>query len=69
MPTIYKVRDQIKRTSQFYGSYPQVRKIVSENPDAGLMVEPLEYQYKWQLVVMLKNAYDEGRDDVLNGVD
>ena len=69
MPTIYKVRDQIKRTSQFYGSYPQVRKIVLENPDAGLMVEPLEYQYKWQLVVMLKNVYDEGRDDVSSCMD
>ena len=69
MPTIYKVRDQFNKTSKFFGSYPQVRKIVLENPDAGLMVEPLEYQYKWQLVVMLKNAYDEGRDDVLNGMD
>ena len=69
MPTIYKVRDQIKRTSQFYGSYPQVRKIMLENPDDGLVIEPLEYQYKWQLVVMMMDVYNEGREDVLSSMD
>ena len=29
-----------------------------QNPDA--IIEPLEYQYKWQLGVMLDNAYLEG---------
>jgi len=69
MPTIYKVRDQFNKTSQFYGSYPQVRKIMLENPDAGLVIEPLEYQYKWQLVVMMMDVYNEGRDDVSSCMD
>mgnify|MGYP006305181093 FL=1 len=40
-----------------------------ENPDDGLVIEPLEYQYKWQLVVMMMDVYNEGREDVLNGMD
>lgn len=69
MPTIYKVRDPLNRTSEFFGSYPQVRKIVLERPDAGLVIEPLEYSYKWQLVVMINDAYKQGADDVLSSVD
>lgn len=69
MPTIYKVRDQVNKTSQFFASYPQVRKVMLENSDAGLVIEPLEYQYKWQLVVMMMDVYNEGREDVSNGMD
>jgi len=63
MPPIYKVRDQLNRRSEFYGAYPQVRKVMLERPDDGLVVEPLEYTYKWQLVVMMMNVYNEGRED------
>jgi len=69
MPTIYKVRDPMAKTSQFFGSYPQVRKIVLERPDDGLVIEPLEYSYKWQLVVMMNDVYKQGREDVHDGVD
>ena len=69
MPTIYKVRDPMTKTSEFFGSYPQVRKILLERPDDGLVIEPLEYSYKWQLVVMMNSAYLEGRGDVSVSVD
>tara|TARA_E500000318_G_scaffold68096_1_gene62901 strand:+ start:241 stop:363 length:123 start_codon:yes stop_codon:yes gene_type:complete len=32
-------------------------------------LEKLEYNYKWQLVVMLNEAYKQGAEDVLNGMD
>ena len=69
MPTIYKVRDPVSKTSQFFGSYPQVRKIMLERPDDGLIIEPLEYAYKWQLVVMMNDIYKQGREDVSSGLD
>ena len=69
MPTIYKVRDPVTKNSEFFASYPQVRKVMLERPDDGLIIEPLEYSYKWQLVVMMNNVYLEGRDDVSSGLD
>ena len=48
MPTIYKIRDRLNQTSKFVESYPDA------------IIEQLEYQYKWQIVVMLENAYLEG---------
>jgi len=67
MPMIYKVREPRDHTykpnyvTTFYASHPEARKHLLENPDATL--EILEYTYKWQLVVMLNTAYDEGRGD------
>jgi len=58
MTTIYKIRDRLNQTSKFVDTYPRARKALLENPDA--IIEPLEYQYKWQLGVMLDNAYLEG---------
>ena len=58
MPTIYKIRDRLNQTSKFVDTFPRARKALLENPDA--IIEPLEYQYKWQLAVMLDNAYLEG---------
>jgi|TARA_A100000172_G_scaffold76539_3_gene60142 hypothetical protein len=58
MPTIYKIRDRLNQTSKFVESYPRARKALLDNPDA--IIEQLEYQYKWQIVVMLENAYLEG---------
>jgi hypothetical protein len=58
MPTIYKIRDRLNQTSKFVESYPRARKALLDNPDA--IIEQLEYKYKWQIVVMLENAYLEG---------
>ena len=68
MPMIYKVRDPVTKDQCFLASHPHARKIQMDMGDNATL-EMLEYQYKWQLVVMLNNAYDEGKEDVFNGVD
>jgi hypothetical protein len=68
MPMIYKVRDPVKKKQWFSASHPQARKMLLEQGENATL-EQLEYQYKWQLVVMLNTAYSEGRGDVLNGMD
>jgi hypothetical protein len=68
MPTIYKVRDPVGRNQLFVESRPKARKLQLQMGE-NATVEPLEYQYKWQITVMLNNAYDEGRDDVSSGMD
>ena len=62
MPMIYKVRNPVENTQWFTASHPQARKILLEQGEFATL-EILEYQYKWQLVVMMNNAYDEGRHD------
>ena len=68
MPTIYKVRDPVDRNQWFVESHSKARKLQLEKGE-NVTVEPLEYQYKWQITVMLNNAYDEGRNDVSSGMD
>jgi hypothetical protein len=63
MPMIYKVRDPLTNTQWFAASHPQARKIQMEQGESATL-EMLEYQYKWQLVVMINAAYADGRDDV-----
>tara|TARA_B100000963_G_scaffold353027_1_gene367083 strand:+ start:315 stop:533 length:219 start_codon:yes stop_codon:yes gene_type:complete len=65
MPTIYKIRDQLNQTSKFVDSHPRARKELLDNPDA--IIEKLEYQHKWQISVMLGNAYLEGVHDAIGG--
>lgn len=62
MPMIYKVRNAKDNTQWFTASHPQARKILLEHGDDATL-EMLEYQYKWQLVVMMNEAYLVGRDD------
>jgi hypothetical protein len=67
MPMIYKVRDPVTKRNEYFASYPQARKSRLDNEDA--VLEVMEYNYKWQLVVMLNDAYKQGAEDVLNGMD
>jgi len=62
MPKIYRVRNPVERTQWFSASHPQARKILLEHGENATL-EMLEYQYKWQLVIMINEAYLEGRDD------
>lgn len=62
MPMIYKVRNELERTQWFSASHPQARKILLEQGENATL-ETLEYTYKWQLVVMMNEAYLVGRDD------
>jgi hypothetical protein len=62
MPKIYRVRNPVERTQWFSASHPQARKILLEHGEYATL-ETLEYEYKWQLVVMMNEAYLEGRDD------
>ena len=68
MPIIYKVRNDREKTQWFVTSHPQARKIMLEQGEYARL-EKLEYKYKWQLVVMLSTAYNEGRDDVSFSLD
>lgn len=63
MPMIYKVRDPISGDQWFTASHPQARKTMLEKGEHTTL-EMLEYQYKWQLVVMMNAAYADGREDV-----
>lgn len=65
MPMIYKVRDPVSRNQWFTASHPQARKIRLEQGEHTTL-EMLEYTYKWQLVVMMNDAYADGRHDVLS---
>ena len=62
MPMIYRVRNPVENTQWFSASQPQARKILLEHGE-NARLEVLEYPYKWQLVVMMNEAYLEGRDD------
>jgi len=64
---IYKVRDPVTKRNEYFASYPQARKARFDNEDAAL--EVMEYNYKWQLVVMLNDAYKQGAEDVHDGMD
>lgn len=68
MPTIYKVQDPLTNNQWYAGSFPQARKIRLEQGEHTTL-EMLEYQYKWQLVVMMNNAYADGRHHVLTSMD
>ena len=68
MPMIYKVRDPVTKHTVYSASHPQARKFQIELGD-GATLEKLEYNYKWQLVIMLNDAYKQGAEDVLNGMD
>jgi len=67
MPMIYKVRDPRTKRSEYFASHPKARKAMLDNEDAWL--EIMEYTYKWQLVVMLNDAYKQGAEDVHDGMD
>ena len=62
MPMIYRVRNPVEKTQWFSASHPQARKILLEHGENATL-ETLEYTYKWQLVVMMNEAYLVGRDD------
>jgi hypothetical protein len=68
MPIIYKVRNDRKKTQWFMTSYSQARKMMLKHGEE-VRLEKLEYKYKWQLVVMLSTAYNEGRNDVSFSLD
>lgn len=69
MPAIYKVRDPVSKHSKYFASRPQARQFMRDHEDHGPWLEVLEYQYKWQIAVMLNDAYAWGRDDVSCSVD
>ena len=62
MPMIYKVRNPVDNTQWFSASHPQARKIQMEQGEFATL-DIIEYQYKWQLVVLMNEAYLLGRDD------
>ena len=68
MPIIYKVRNDGEKTQWFMTSYAQARKMILKHGE-DVRLEKLEYRYKWQLVVMLSTAYNEGRSDVSFSLD
>ena len=68
MPIIYKVRNDREKTQWFMTSYAQARKMMLKH-GKDVRLEKLEYKYKWQLVVMLSTAYNEGRNDVSFSLD
>ena len=68
MPIIYKVRNDGEKIQWFMTSYSQARKMMLKHGE-DVRLEKLEYKYKWQLVVMLSTAYNEGRDDVSFSLD
>lgn len=68
MPMIYRVRDPMTKEQWYTASHPQARKIILEQGEH-TTIEKLEYQYKWQLAVMLNDAYADGRHDVLTSMD
>jgi len=68
MPMIFRVRNLKEKRQWFTASHPQARKIMLEQGECARL-DKLEYQYKWQLVVMLNTAYQEGRGDVLTSLD
>lgn len=68
MPMIYKVQEPMTKHTVYSASHPQARKFQMELGDNATL-EMLEYNYKWQLVVMLNEAYKQGAEDVLNGMD
>ena len=68
MPMIYKVRDPLSKHTVYSAAHPQARKFQMELGDNATL-EKLEYTYKWQLVVMLNDAYKQGAEDVHDGMD
>lgn len=68
MPMIYKVREPMTKHTVYSASHPQARKFQMGLGDNATL-EKLEYNYKWQLVVMLNEAYKQGAEDVSNGMD
>jgi len=68
MPMIYKVQEPMTKHTVYSASHPQARKFQMELGDNATL-EKLEYNYKWQLVVMLNEAYKQGAENVLNGMD
>lgn len=68
MPVIYKVRDPRNTSSVYTDSAPDARMIRLELGE-GSVIEELEYRYQWQIVVMLQDAYEQGKEDVLIGMD
>ena len=68
MPIIYKVRNDAEKTQWFMTSHSQARKMMLKHGE-NVRLEKLEYKYKWQLVVMLSTAYNEGRNDVSFSLD
>lgn len=67
MPTIYKVHDPRTKETLYMSSKVDARKARARNHE--VLIEPLDYNYQWQLVIMLNEAYLQGREDVFSRMD
>ena len=60
---LYRITDLAKSDVFYVGSAPQARKYVLESPDHSMVVvEELEWDYKYQLVVMMNDALKYGQE-------
>jgi len=57
---VWRVRTP-SETWEYIPSAPKARRYLLDNPEARL--EVLEYEYKYQLVTLLNDAYKEGYED------
>ena len=60
---LYRVTDNHKHTIFYVGNKPQVRKykLEAEQPEM-VVVEEFEYEYKWQIIVLLNDALKTGKE-------
>ena len=60
---VYRITDNGTGEIFYADSYPRVRKykLESENPEL-ITVEEFEYNYKWQLIVLLNDALKTGME-------
>lgn len=60
---VYRITDNGTDTQFYADSPPRIRKykLESENPEL-IIVEEFEYNYKWQLIVLLNDALKTGME-------
>ena len=60
---LYRITNHLKNESLYSASAPQVRRYLLDSPEPDLLVvEEFEWDYKYQLVVLMNDALRHGRE-------
>jgi hypothetical protein len=63
MSKIWRCKDRITNEVKYFGAAAKMRKFRLERGESVISEELLEYDYKYQLVILLQDAYDTGYED------
>lgn len=63
MSKIWRCKDRITNEVKYFGTAAKMRKFRLERGESVISEELLEYDYKYQLVILLQDAYDTGYED------